>query len=374
MPVADSEPGPPAPGSGLEASVVVPVRNGEGTLRRCLEAIFASEGIGQFEVIVVDDGSTDASAETAEAFPCKVIRFEQRRGAAAARNRGAQEARAPRLVFVDADVFVRPDTVALLLRALDSSPAAFGSYDPEPVTQNFATLLYHALSCRSIRDTTERTPVFYSYCAAIWRDLFLELRGFDTSFTSATFEDMELGCRLAARSLLSRHLSDAQVVHAVGYDLLGLARAYWRKSLDLARLLLSRCSVSFSDQGWTHRKHWALLASAWAILGLAPLAAWVHPFWALPWALAAFAFLVGSVDLYRFMARRRWIYGPLGVLAYLGIHCIATSAMFAAALTWLVDRRRLSPSSRPLGARPVEATRVRTPGSPRAAGHAEGKW
>ena len=338
----------------VEASVVVPVHNGERTLGRCLGAIFASEGIGEFEVIVVDDRSTDGSTEIAAYFPCRVIRLEQRRGPATARNRGAQEAVAARLVFVDADVFVRPDTLALLLGALDSSPAAFASYDPEPLNQNFATLLYHILSCRSIRDTSERTPVFYAYCAAIWKDLFLELGGFNTSFTHATFEDMELGCRLAARFLLSQHLNDAKVVHAVRYDLLGLARAYFRKSRDLAWLLVSRRSASFGDQGWTHRKNWAVLASAWATLCLGPLAVWVHPLWALPWVVAVSTFLVASAELCRLMARRRWIYGPLGVLGYLAVHFIATSAMLTAALSRLGGYLlRCPPSRRSTSRQPV---------------------
>jgi hypothetical protein len=169
--------------------------------------------------------------------------------------------------------------------------------------------------------------------------LFLELGGFDTSFTLPTFEDMELGCRLAARSLLSRHMSDAQVVHAARYDLLGLARVYFHKSRDLTSLLLSRRSLSFADQGWTHRKNWVVLASAWATLCLGPLAIWVHPVWVMPWALAALTFLVGSADLYRTMARRRWIYGPLVLLAFLGINCVATAGMLMAALDWLTGLR-----------------------------------
>jgi len=52
-----------------EASVIIPVHNGEQTLHHCLTAISASEGIGAFEVIVVDDGSTDSSAMIASNFP-----------------------------------------------------------------------------------------------------------------------------------------------------------------------------------------------------------------------------------------------------------------------------------------------------------------
>jgi len=115
-----------------EASVIIPVHNGEQTLHHCLTAISASEGIGAFEVIVVDDGSTDSSAMIASNFPCRLIRFEPGQGPSVARNRGVEEAKGSRVVFVDSDVIVRPESLALLLRALDESPAAFATYDPEP--------------------------------------------------------------------------------------------------------------------------------------------------------------------------------------------------------------------------------------------------
>jgi len=318
----------------LAASVIIPVHNGERTLQHCLSAILASEGIAELEIIVVDDGSTDSSAIIASNFPCRLIHFEHSRGPSVARNRGVEEAHAARVVFVDSDVVVRPETLVLLLRVLDDSPAAFATYDPEPLNKNFATLLYHTLSCSSLQDTNEKTSVFYSYCAAIWKDLFVELGGFDVHFTRATFEDVELGCRLASRGLYTKHLKSVKVVHGVRYDLPKLARAYFRKSYDLAQLLLSHNSITFGDQGWTARKNWAVLASAWGTLIFAPLAFWVHPLWAVAWALAAGSFLA-STPLFRSMARQRWFYGPLSVIAYLGIHCIATSAMAAVALHYL---------------------------------------
>lgn len=314
-----------------KASVIIPVHNSERTLGRCLAAVFASQGIGEFEVIVVDDGSTDSSAEVASSFPCKVIRCHERRGPSIARNRGVLHARTPRLVFVDSDVVVRPDSLELLVDALDSSAAVFATYDPEPLNKNFATLLYHSLSCRSLQDTSESTSVFYSYCAAIWKDLFLELGGFDTNFTRATFEDVELGRQFASRGLYSRHLRNVRVFHDVRYGLLNLARAYFHKSHDLALLLLSHRTITFGDQGWTSRKNWPVLASAWGTLILGLLALFVQPLWAVAWLLAVGGFLAASAPLYRSMARERWFYGPLGVLGYFAIHCIATCAMVVGA-------------------------------------------
>src|SRR5215469_2243979 len=310
-----------------DASVIIPVRNGERTLRQCLDAIFATHHAGEFEVILVDDGSTDSTQAIASDFPCRLIHSGVSRGPAAARNRGAAEARAARVVFVDADVFVKPDTLSLLLSALDSSAAAFATYETEPVNRNFATLFYHTLSCRSLKDTSAKTPVFYSYCAAIGKDLFESMGGFNTQFRRPTFEDMELGWRLAGRGLLSQHLKNARVDHAVRYNLRALASAYFHKSEDLALLLFSRRNLTFGDQGWTHRKNWAEHACVWATLGLVPLAVWIHPLWAVPSAWTALSFALLSAPVHRAMAERRWFYGPLSVLSQFGVHLIAAAGM-----------------------------------------------
>ena len=160
---------------------------------------------------------------------------------------------------------------------------------------------------------------------------------------------MGLGCRLAEQGMRSRHLHNAKVVHAVQYDLAGLARAYFRKSQDLARLLLSRRSITFDDQGWTRRKHWAVLVCAWGVIGLAPLALWVDPLWAAPWALTGCGFLLASGQPCRSMARCHWLWGPLSVLFFLGIHLIATAAILTVAVgsftSWIPWGRRHGASS-----------------------------
>ena len=314
----------------LLATVIVPVRNGSRTLARCLEAIMASEDIPSLEVIVVDDGSSDSSPQIAASFPVRLIDCRKGSGPAAARNLGAEAATTPRLVFIDADVFVKPDTIKRLLATLDEAPACFGSYDPEPLHHNFATVFYHVLSCRSIADTSTRTSVFYSYAAAIWRRAFLDLGGFDTLFTQATFEDVDLGCKLAERGLHVVHLKDAVVIHAVQYNVPRLVRAYSRKSRDLAALLLARRAMSVSDQGWTHRKNWVVLLTAWATLGLALPAIWAGSSWRFAWAVAALAFLALSLGIVRSIGRKNPVFAFLAVPFYLVVNVVATAGMVAA--------------------------------------------
>ena len=74
---------------GRSISVIVPNYNGGRTIGRCLEALFASS-YDNFEVIVVDDCSSDGSAEIIRRFPCRPVLLDERSGASRARNIGAQ--------------------------------------------------------------------------------------------------------------------------------------------------------------------------------------------------------------------------------------------------------------------------------------------
>ena len=100
-------------------SFVVPAYNEELELPSTLASIHeaARAHSGPYEVIVVDDGSTDATAAVAEAGGAKVVNI-RRRQIAAARNAGAREARGEVLIFVDADTRIEPIHVSGVMAAL----------------------------------------------------------------------------------------------------------------------------------------------------------------------------------------------------------------------------------------------------------------
>jgi GT2 family glycosyltransferase len=88
----------------MSISIIVPVYNKASYIARCLDSI-AAQTFQNFEVIVVDDGSTDGSSDIVAAYPDPRIRLvrQANAGPGAARNRGAAEARFPLLAFLDAD-------------------------------------------------------------------------------------------------------------------------------------------------------------------------------------------------------------------------------------------------------------------------------
>lgn len=95
------------PDGGPDVSVIVPVHNGEAFLAEALASVLAQD-YPRFEVIVVDDGSSDASAAIALAHPGVRFLRQDQRGPAAARNAGVAASQGRYLAFVDADDLIPP--------------------------------------------------------------------------------------------------------------------------------------------------------------------------------------------------------------------------------------------------------------------------
>ena len=122
-------------------SVIVPNHNGAATIGACLEALLASRGDNlTFEVIVVDDGSSDDSPAIIKGYPCRLVTLPRQLGASAARNAGAAVANGPWLFFIDADCLVNPDTLAVVAAiARRNHPATVigGTYTLIPADRRF---------------------------------------------------------------------------------------------------------------------------------------------------------------------------------------------------------------------------------------------
>ncbi|MFD4480392.1 glycosyltransferase family 2 protein [Streptomyces sp. NPDC058471] len=107
-------PTPAALAAGHALSVVIPARNTAHALGPVLDALGAQDTTGSVETIVVDDASTDATAEIAADHPAvdTLVRLPQQSGAAAARNAGTALASADTVVFLDGDMVLAPHALA----------------------------------------------------------------------------------------------------------------------------------------------------------------------------------------------------------------------------------------------------------------------
>src|SRR5437762_4752199 len=116
-------------------SVIVPCLNTAKTIGLCIESVLA-QTYPSIEMVVVDDGSVDGTADIARRYGCTVLAMPQRIGTGPARNRGIEASRGSILFFLDADVALAPDAVENAVRILDEHPdygGVWGVYGDRPL-------------------------------------------------------------------------------------------------------------------------------------------------------------------------------------------------------------------------------------------------
>ena len=227
---------------GLPAiSVVIPAHNAASHLAACLDAIARSE-VTPFECIVVDDASSDNTAETARSRNATVVRTHDCRGPAAARNTGARMATGALLLFLDSDVVVSPDTIQLVAEAFHNDAeldALMGCYDDAPAAGNF-TSQFEGLHHHYMHQTAGvEARGLAGFCSAVKREIFLRAGGFDERYSRPSIEDVELGLRLSQQGRKLRLMKHVRVKHLKRWSLVGLVRAeVLTRAVPWARLML----------------------------------------------------------------------------------------------------------------------------------------
>lgn len=200
-------------------SVIVPVHNGAQTIYTTLESIF-QQTIQDFEIVIINDGSTDATLDVISKFndPRLNVFSYHNAGVATTRNRGVAHASGKYVSFIDADDLWTPDKLELQLKALESTPNAAVAYswtdyiDQEDrfIAQaqrvTFSGDVYAELLLRDFLESASN--------ATIRRHAFLACDGFDPSLSGAA--DWDFFLRLA------KHHAFVAVPHlGVLYRLLG---------------------------------------------------------------------------------------------------------------------------------------------------------
>ncbi len=107
----------------VKASVVIAAMNAEKSIGKCLDSLEGQSFRG-FEVIVVDDGSSDRTAEIAEGFPNARVLRQKHAGPAVGRNRGAAEAKGSIVVFTDSDCVLDRRWLEEMIRPFDDRSLA----------------------------------------------------------------------------------------------------------------------------------------------------------------------------------------------------------------------------------------------------------
>jgi len=259
-----------------QVSVIIPARNEEACLGTCLESLVAQAGV-DFEIIVVDDHSTDRTREIAASFAganrgeVRVIEAGPLPDGWTGKNNavvaGVSEARGEWLLFTDADTVHLPGSLARALGEAQENDAELLSYSPEQVAVSFwerATLpvvfaeLARQYPPSKVSDAASPIAAANGQYILVRRKTYEEVGG-HTTIAGEILEDVALARAVkgSGRKMRFRYAADA--VRTRMYRNFRELRDGWTKNLALL----------FPSPGWLAVKSLLLWILPWAALGLA---------------------------------------------------------------------------------------------------------
>ena len=215
----------------VDVSIIIPVFNQFHFTQACLASIQEHQGAERLEVIVIDDCSTDATAEVIAKLPGVVyLRNESNRGFIASCNRGAEEARGEFLVFLNNDTEVRPGWLSALRETFQFEPEAglVGSklIFPDGRLQEAGGIIWRDGSgWNRGKFQDPRKPEYnflreVDYCSAacvmIPKSVFESVGGFDSKYAPCYYEDTDLAFKLRRQGLKVFYQPVSEVIHYEG--------------------------------------------------------------------------------------------------------------------------------------------------------------
>ena len=229
--------------SAAELSIIICTYNSERTIRRTLEAVFAST-VDQYEVIVVDDCSTDKTVAICCQFPVNLIQMDRNSGPAVCRNIGAKRSRGDIIVFVDSDVVFAADVIERMFTYLQKEPelAGVGTISaPMPLNPCFFSnyfALQESLLVARLMGGQDRAKLPYvcTRCGCLRRKIFEELGGFDEKYRKPSIEDYELSSRMTDKYYVL-YEKDLQNEHYFPEKLSQIFKRYHQNTAMMANLI-----------------------------------------------------------------------------------------------------------------------------------------
>lgn len=182
----------------MNLSVIISVHDQARALRRCLESIAASR-LGSYEVLVMDEGSTDGSYQIARILGFRAYRWKGQMGRWVGRDLGAALSRGEILVFMDADICVREETLSRIAGYFSKGRHGVvgGVMAPRSLEDNFVSHYKDAWVHHSYAQFSEEITWTSTKLMAVERSVFFQTGGFRDHFgTPLDGRDMEFGGRV----------------------------------------------------------------------------------------------------------------------------------------------------------------------------------
>jgi GT2 family glycosyltransferase len=199
----------------MSVSIIIPTFNGASRIRHCLDALIQQTTEREAEIVVVNDGSTDNTADVLAHYSGIRLVNQANAGPAAARNRGVLEARGTIVLFTDDDCVPTPEWLTAMIDPFrdPNIVGVKGVYRTHQrgLVPRFVQIEYEDKYRRM--ESLPQIDFVDTYSAGFRRERFLEMNGYDTSFPVACAEDVELSYRMSACGWTMKFVPTAIVYH-----------------------------------------------------------------------------------------------------------------------------------------------------------------
>ncbi len=225
-------------------SIILPIYNSEKTIGEALTAIRSLE-YKNYEVIIVDDNSSDNSVRIAEKFKFNIVKLKENHGAAEARNIGSRKASGELLLFTDADVILPKDTLTKAAKYYSKGKNIFiGMFSPKLRFKNIFSQYKHLYLCYYYLKQGEHLHTLDTSLTVIKRSIFEKHNGFDKTIRIS--EDAELGTRLLRAGETITQPKDLNMEHIKHYSPKSFVKTDYIRGKRFSKLLLNSI---FKDKG-----------------------------------------------------------------------------------------------------------------------------
>lgn len=266
----------------IKCSLIIPAYNSEKSIGFCLEkALHQSVSRDAYEIIVVDDGSIDNTANIVVKYDSVKLIRQINHGPAAARNNGAKEAKGGILIFTDSDCEIDVDFIKNILSQFDANTQIAGVQGRYKTRQQefIAQFSQVEIETRYIKMEQNRYIDFIgTYAAAYQANVFQKYGGFDTSFPIACGEDAEFSYRLSEDGYKLLFCGEAFVYHQHPSTLKQYLRTKYYRGFWRVRLHRKHFAKSFKDSYTPHSLKIEILISPILPLFIV-LSCWNAYFW-----------------------------------------------------------------------------------------------
>lgn len=239
-------------------SVVIPVYNRaeivESTLNSVIEQTYSP-----FEIIIVDNNSNDSSLAVIERWKAQnenasnriTILNEERQGASAARNRGAEIAQGDWLFFMDSDDRIASNLFEILFKEIAQNPSVELLFWNMQDSEGRTISKHRVLTPKGLLGNQIYNSVLCTVCFAVKKDVYERCGGWNPNLL--VWNDWEFGIRLLLNNVKYRHINDFLTIkynhsESITGDEFHSRRGEWERSISTVETIINNCGIDDADR------------------------------------------------------------------------------------------------------------------------------